>query len=165
MPPAEPRRLALVRARWQVHVARQGEVIADTATAGADLELVGESDRSAADRLSLIFWIDRGTPDEPHRVVLATYVQNSAVDSGTRAAFDFVDLGDAISVVVSDGKPLLRLTQVRRAAGEPPMLWCHSRIHEVLGLAGGQYRLKEVSVDYPLVVEVAASSLLARAAG
>lgn len=177
-PLVEPRRLTLISARWQVHVPPQGDVIAATATAGADLELVGEShctalesDRGVAGRLALTFWIDRGTPDEPQRVVLGTFIQNPAVELGAPAGramiaeFDLVDLGDAISVVVADDRPLLRLTQVRRAAGEQPMLWCHSCIHELLGLSGGQYRLEEVSVDYPLVAGLAASSILSREAG
>lgn len=177
-PPDEPHRVTLASARWRVHVPHQGQVIADTTTAGADLELIGEShgpvsetERCPAERLALTFWIDRGSPDEPQRVVLASFAQHPDLDSeplsrgASIACFELVDLGDAISLVVSDGMPLLCLTQLRRAPGERPMLWCRSRLHELLGLIGGQYRLEEVRLDLPLVCSVAASSILAREAG
>ncbi len=177
-PPLERRRSCLISARWRVHVPRRGEVIADTATAGADLELFSqnyrparEPERDVGGRLALTFWIDRGTQDEPQREALAAFVQNPALDLGAMmvkaqtAVFELAEIGDAISLLVSDGKPRLSLTQVRRAPGERPAWWCRSCIHELLGLAGGQYRLEEVRLDLPLVSIVAASMIRAREAG
>ena len=177
-PPDKARPLTLVSARWRVHVPLQGEVIADTTTAGADIELINPtgrparmSQRDAAGCLALVFWINRGTEEVPQRAVLAAFVHNPTLDLGPltvrtqTASFEIAYLDEVINVAVSDGKPLLELTQVRPAPGKRPMLWCRSRLHELLGLGGGQYRLDEVRLDLPLVSRVATASMRSSAAG
>jgi len=160
---------------WQVHVPNHGQGIADTATAGADIELLSEAISAASESghryLLLTFWIDRGTPERPERDVLAAFTDDPAshpqplgVDVQL-AAFEFTNAGESLSVDIVAAKPLLRITQVSGSSEQLTMVWCQGIVHELLGLGGGQYRLDTIRIDRSLLSRVTSHVSLAREAG
>lgn len=146
----------LVRTTWSIHAPGDGGDIPTTALAGADVDwhhrpaphLQAEGRPPV---LVLTFWRQSAPGDDDSRRVLAVFSSDPSVGAAGLpaqvASFDLAEAPSGMSLEVRCGGPIFRIAQWKAAGDVVPLTWCRSIAPSLLGLAGGQYRLVEASID------------------
>lgn len=163
-PAADATRTSLARATWSIHVPGEGGDMPTTALAGAEVDwLERPAPRRQADGrppvLVLTFWRQSAPGDDASRRVLAVFSSDACVGAARHtpqvASFDLAEAPSGLNLEVRCGGPVFRIAQWKAAGAAAPLAWCRSIAPSLLGLAGGQYRLVEASIEANLALRLA----------